>query len=250
MSVDLAPSGLVCDPCTDTRWEALAAAEGRLFHSPAWLRVLRDGLGLTPQAALVGEGGRAGGGRARGGLAWVEIRDLRGRRVRCLPFSDFGGPIGDLHPEDLVRLGADVWPRIDQASMRVLVRCPEAGSTTKSAGALGLSLTGKLAWHWTDVRHPDGDGVTTTGPSEWEETSADPMWTALSAKARQNIRRARRSGVEITVDGSSASLHRFRLLHQRLRRDKYRLLSQPAPFFDAIHQHFAPRPVGCGVGLV
>ncbi|MDH3299490.1 MAG: GNAT family N-acetyltransferase [Acidimicrobiia bacterium] len=237
------PTTVVCNPCTDERWSDLVESAGHLFQSGPWLRVLRDAYGLSPKAVLV----------EAGGIAWVDVDDLRGRRRRSLPFSDFAGPVGSTEPRAMASVLASVWDQSTPISLRIPVERPDdrPGPDDDLASWLGLAEQGLQAWHWTDVRRPDSlasisvAGPCATGdvdaaPTAWEETEADPMWTALSPKARQNIRRARRSGVEVGLAADQPALTEFRLLHQRLRRRKYGLLAQPQTFFDALHTHFGP----------
>ncbi len=222
LKVKVEPALEACDPCRDDRWRQLTDTHGHLFHSPSWLGSLRDAYGLEPKAMLVGEGG----------LAWVDVQDMRGRRVRSLPFSDFGGPVGPVETGNLISTISGSWNRETPVGMRLIVgrpayRRPDVEVLIERAG---LSASGSLAWHWTDLVGQNGYG---DGGED-----VDPMWKALSSNARQNIRKARRSGVVVSVDDSPESLATFRLLHQRLRRGKYRLLSQPQAFFDALGHHF------------
>ena len=48
---------MVVDPCNDPGWAELALAQGSVFHSAAWLRVLRDGYRLRPRAVMTDGGG-------------------------------------------------------------------------------------------------------------------------------------------------------------------------------------------------
>ncbi len=135
--------------------------------------------------------------------------------------------------EDLVAPLNQLWADEVAAGMRVVVSHPghdiDGYELEELAGRLRMGVSVDQTWHWTDLRGSD-------------PAAEDPLWSALSAKARQNIRRARRSGVTVTVETTRASLAEFELLHRRLRREKYRLLSQPERFFDALHHHFHP---GC-----
>ncbi len=229
---------VLCDPCSDTGWERLSAARGHLFHSPSWLRALRDAYGHDPRALMTPDGG----------IAWVGVNDLRGSRLACLPFSDFGGPTGGGDVEALVPALQRHWTGEVPTSVRIVDGHPDYQIDRATIDLLAdrLDMVGRVhhVWHWTDLLSP---GVTSpvvpdrgSDATVWEETAEDPLWSALAAQARQNVRRARRSGVRVEVDGRRASLAVFEELHRSLRRRKYRLLAQPASFFDALHRHFAP----------
>lgn len=213
------------DPCTDPDWADLAKRYGRLFHSPEWLRVIRDGYRLQPRAVIAGDSG----------LAWVDFNDIRGRRSVSLPFSDFGGPIGTdpiaSLSEMVEALSSGQRPRRTARTVRVLepdtAIDTSAGTSTGPANEAGglLRPAAELAWHWADLRPHD--------PTE------DGLWAALASGARQNVRRSRKSGVTVDVRSDLDAVKTYYRLHHGLRKTKYRLLCQPWSFFDAVHRHFA-----------
>ncbi len=234
-----APTGAtrICDPCLDDIWAELADRSGSLFHSTAWLRVLRDGYGLRPQALVTTDHDIAD--PVAGGLAWVEVADARGRRLVSLPFSDFAGPIGPIGPEGLIPLV----PERTSAPVPLATRMRLATAGGPDRGAvdpddceryrIGLNLAeaGRLAWHWTELPP--------AGP-ELGATDGDELWSQLASGARQNIRRSRRSGVRVEVRSDLEALDEYHRLHLGLRKTKYRMLAQPWSFFTAMHQHFGP----------
>ena len=80
------------DPRTDERWlELVRRTGGSLFHSPPWATALSDTYGWAPRARIVLDAG----GRAIAGIPWCVVGDREVARVVALPFSDFGGPLGD-----------------------------------------------------------------------------------------------------------------------------------------------------------
>lgn len=236
MTTVAGPAAVTCDPCVDGDWRQLSIARGHLFHSAPWLRVLRDAYGHRPRALL----------SPGGGIAWVDVDDLRGSRIRCLPFSDFGGPVPGSDMAALVDPLGRIWNADEPVAMRIVTGHPDQAvdraAIARFASSLGLDKRPSHAWHWTDLQGPAGvEGRPSTEQTGEETLDDDPLWIRLSPKARQNIRRARRSGVHVNIDHSRASLAVFERLHRRLRRKKYRLLSQPTTFFDALHHHFGPR---------
>lgn len=231
-------AGRLCDPSTDPGWADLADRQGSLFHAAPWMRVLADAYGLRPRALVVGERGPAG--RVVGGLAWAEVADPRGHRLVSLPFSDLAGPIGELEALDGILPGALAPPGHLPLTMRVRLATdggPARGAVSDAEAArlrsrCDLGEVGRLAWHWTRLEPLPADADI--------GTPSDPQWTALAGGARQNIRRSDRSGIRLEVRNDIRGLDEYHRLHRRLRRTKYRLLSQPRSFFLALHRHFGP----------
>lgn len=227
----------MCDPCRDEAWAELADRSGTLFHSPAWLRVLRDAYRLRPRALLWAEDGSTNPDGC--GMAWVEVAGARGRRVVSLPFSDFAGPLGRAGPQgpmppvtEWAPPGATLTTRLRLGT----VDGPNCGAVDvddyrRYRAALDLAETGRLAWHWAELPPPDTGG---------EGSDDDRLWSQLASGARQNVRRSQRSGVHVEVRSDLDALDEYHRLHQGLRKAKYRLLAQPRSFYVSLHRHFGP----------
>ena len=194
---------------TDPRWAELVAAQPTdVFNSPAWARVLEDAYGFEVRAKVVLDGDD----RPVAGMAYVDVEDLRGRRIVSLPFSDFCDPIV---ADD--RAWESLSASITALGAPVTVRCLR-GDITPDAG---WSETATYAWHRVDARR-----------------EADEIWASLHPSARRAIRKAEASGVEVVAAASPADLRAFFDLHLRVRKHKYGLLAQPYRFFQAIWDHF------------
>ncbi|MEH1927957.1 phytanoyl-CoA dioxygenase family protein [Nostoc sp.] len=89
--LETSPLLLECiDPCQDPRWLSLLEhPSATLFHSPAWLRVLRDTYGFKIQAYVVTDGANL----PLSGLPFCEVKDLIEPRLVCLPFTDACDPL-------------------------------------------------------------------------------------------------------------------------------------------------------------
>jgi CelD/BcsL family acetyltransferase involved in cellulose biosynthesis len=203
---------LPVDPRTDPRWAALARGPGgQLFTSPAWISAVCAGYGLEPSACVVEDRS----GRPTGGLAWVDVDDLRGRRRLALPFSDRADPI-------LVDPGS--WAAVSSAACRgdlpVTVRCLD---TSPAARDPRFTVTGEAAWHRTSL-----------------DRSLDELHGSFRSQTRRNIATAERAGVEVVLGDEQEAVAEFHRLHVRLRKRKYRLLAQPLDFFDQVWKAFAP----------
>lgn len=213
-STNGAPPGNVSvaciDPVTDPRWLALVEARGGgLFHSPPWLRVLSDAYGFAVRAYLA----TGPAGEPRGGLAFCEILDALGPRLASLPFSDSCDPLLD-SPGTWRALFA----RLLTHGVPLYLRCLD----DRIAAADDRLGTAKRArWHTLSL-----------------EATPEALWDRLAEPTQRAIRRAERAGVVVRPLEGHQGLRGFIQLHVALRKQKYRLLAQPAVFFEAIARRF------------
>jgi CelD/BcsL family acetyltransferase involved in cellulose biosynthesis len=206
-SPDAAP---VILPATDPGLRAALADHPRqsLFSAPPWIETLALTYGFPIRAVATAE---AGGVAA---LLFAEIDDLRGERLVSLPFSDYCDP--------LVQEPA-TWQRL--ATPLLATGRPWRLRTLRSdlpAGDPRLVRTGGGLWHGLALNRAEAE-----------------LWAGLGGSARRNVRHAQRCGVTVRAGTSREDVHRFRALHTHLRKTKYRLLPQPAAFFDHLHERFA-----------
>lgn len=199
----------------DARSDALRAtlAEhrlGSLFSSPPWIEALARSYGLEISASAC-----LRRGRIENAILFSHVRDLRGDRVVCLPFSDYCDPMVETW---------DDWDELVQPLFAleapVRLRClrnqlPESDC------------------RFTRVKHAMWHGVDLSRAEE-------EIWAGLSGSARQNIRRAERSGVVVREGRDLEDVRLFHRMHAHLRKTKYRMLAQPAAFFEALFERFAP----------
>lgn len=205
-------SALAVDPRDDPRWLELARGPGgSLFTSPPWIAAVCDTYGFEPTARITVDSA----GRPTGGLAWIDVDDLRGRRRLTLPFSDRADPI--------VR-DATAWPELAAEALAgdlpVAIRALD-GSV--AAGDARLAVTGCAAWHETPLQR-----------------SPDDLFAAFRSQTRRNIATAERSGVQVVLSADEDAVVEYHRLHVELRKRKYRLLAQPLDFFTRIRKAFAP----------
>lgn len=193
------------DPVVDDGWRVLVSRCGSMFHSPEWLAVLTDTYGWSPEAAMVID--RTGTPVA--GISWFTVSDPGGERVVALPFSDFGGPIGPGHDDELLGV-------LERAGLPVRCRI------VTEPGAPTIRPVARTArWHGISV-------------------DPDPTvnWARLSPSTRRAVRKARREGVEVVARSDAAFVGQFRRLHTGVRSRKYRLLPQPRAFFAHLRRRF------------
>ena len=207
-----APRVRAVDPRTDPDWLELSrGSTGSLFTSPPWISAVCDTYGFGPTArVLVGTDERP-----MAGLAWVDVRDLRGDRRLALPFCDRAEPIvGD----------QDEWTAVASDALAgdlpFTLRCLDA---SPAAADPRLTRTGEAAWHRTPL---------TPGP--------DLLHAAFRPQTRRNIAKADRSGVRVELRADAEAVEVLHSLHVGLRKRKYRLLAQPRDLFSRIWKAFAP----------
>ena len=137
-----------------------------LFSSPEWIEILCRTYGIDIQASLLQNQSVCAA------LLFSYIRDVRGDRIVCLPFSDYCDPL-----VDDVRLWNDVVEPLVPLEVPVRLRCLQNRLPAQDPRFV-LSRTAK--WHGTDLMRAE-----------------DELWAGISPQARQNIRHALRSGVVV-----------------------------------------------------
>jgi hypothetical protein len=200
------------DPRTDPLWTTLASGPGgSLFTSPPWIEAVCDTYGFRPTARVAVDGS----GRPVGGVAWVDVADLRGQRRLALPFSDRADPIV---PD------AETWQHVSSGllagDLPVTLRCLEG---SPAAGDPRFAVLGEAAWHTTDLDRP-----------------LDDLRAALRPQTRRNIATAERAGVQVVLRDDRDAMTGYHRLHVGLRKRKYRLLAQPLDLFERIRKAFVP----------
>lgn len=204
------------DPTSDDRWRVLVAERrSDVFHSPAWMRVLRQTYGFDVTAHLL----LGHDGNADAGFAFVAVDDLVGRRTVSLPFSDFCDPLVD----DLTQ-----WTAL-------------TAGLARDRHPLSVKV---LFDEWAE----QDDALVEQGRSMWHRVATtvepDAMWRRLDSGARRAIRKSRAAGVEVRPAESVDDVRTFFDLHLRVRKAKYGLLAQPWRFFEALWEQFLARGEG------
>jgi len=210
------------DPIGDPAWEAFTRTHpSGLFHTPAWLRAMRDTYGMSMRALCVPDGSNGG---FRSALAFGFIDDLLGPRIRVLPFSDYCDP-----PVE----SAEDWDRLIDG---ILERHPEAPIVVRPLWNdiprrdPRFESVKEAAWH----------GIDLSGGSE-------AVWARASDSFRRGVRKARREGVEVRR-APREDLRRFFEIHLNVRKRKYSLLAQPCSFFENLWFSFVERGYGFILG--
>jgi len=206
----------VVDPCAEAAWdeEALSHADGTVFHSSAWARVLARTYGHRAQYCRFSNGGKL--------IALVPLMELRsplsGSRGVSLPFTDFCKPL--------------MWAQCDGARLAENL----------------AALARERKWKYFEIR---GAGVAPAGatPSvafyahSVKLGATENLFTSLDPAVRRAVRKAEKSGIEATIAGSRAAMLDFYRLHVRTRR-RHGLPPQPISFFVNIQEQVFEKGLG------
>lgn len=207
-----------CIEAPGSEWDRFVEAhpEGRLGHASAWARIFADAYRLEPCFLAA----RGADGELAGVLPLVVFRSRPGGRpaLISLPFLDSAGVLAAV-PE----AGAALQVRATQLLTERHYGCLELREV-RSAGTGG---------------GPDQsmDRVNLALPLKATEES---QWTALSAKVRNQCRKAEREGLSLRTGEVEGLRRGFLLPYQVNMRD---IGSPPhsAAFFAAVARHFGER---------
>jgi CelD/BcsL family acetyltransferase involved in cellulose biosynthesis len=183
---------------------------GSLFSSPPWI----EAVGRTYDFEILASA-HTTGGRIDAALPFSHVRDIRGSRVICLPFSDYCDPL-----VDDAGIWADLIAPVLALNAPISLRCLR---NTIPVQDTRFKLRARALWHAVDLTRPE-----------------DELWAGLTGSARQNVRKAQRGGVVVRAGSSLEDVRLFHRMHCHLRKLKYRLLGQPWAFFENLYELFAP----------
>lgn len=216
----------------DQTWDVFVRAQAGWthFHLLAWRRVLEDVFGLECVSLVA----RDAAGRVEGVLPLVRLRSLLfGHYLVSMPFVNYGGPLGT---PDAVRALVDVAAdraRVDEADLLEL----------RSRSPLPVDLPVSHRKVTVVLELPRGD--------------VEPLWQALGAKVRSQVKRPQREGVEVRFGADEVTP--FYAVFARHMRDLGTPVL-PRRFFTALVDTFPAdvrvgcaylggRPIACGLGF-
>ncbi len=205
------------DPLTDSSWDSQVRVQPdhSVFHLSVWARVLTETYLHRPTYLKIWVEGAV--------AALVPLMEVRspitGRRGVSLPFADFCGPLW-------------IEPRQRERVYQAL-----------------LGLAAERKWQHLELR---GGGVPAAGVACLRTYSAHELdltsgishvASQFPASTRRSIRRADRSGLNISISHDSAAMLRFYQLHCHTRR-RHGLPPQPFAFFQSICRHLIEHGLG------
>lgn len=199
----------VVDPCEDLSWERLVTtAPSTLFHSPQWMRLIRDTYDYYFKAMVIE--GRTG---PVAGVPYAVINEFGSQRRISLPFSDFCGVLSQ-NPSDATALTEEMISTDTPWTLKTLT-----GTLPRVAQAPSKTVAYK--WHGIAI-------------------DKDPacMLAERGKSVRRAVRRAERDGVSVVQADSKEQLRAWFLVHLRLRKLKHGVLVQPYEFFERLWDTF------------
>lgn len=194
------------DPCNDPQWKQLASSHrfASVFHSPAWLQVIRDTYGFEVKAALSLDSE----GQPIAGLPYSELNDSLGRRCIIFPFSDYCDPLVS-NAAEWVEVTSQL--NLDEFTKVRTLNNPLPMDDDR------FDLIWKAKWHGLEIG-----------------ADLEDLKVAIDGSARRGINKSFREGVRVSLITSVSDLRSFFHLHLQIRKGKYRLLAQPYAFFENI----------------
>src|SRR3984957_11100430 len=197
------------DPIADPRWAQLIERDPRasVFHSPGWLKALRDTYDFEPVALTTS----APSELLANGVVFCEVKSwFTGNRLVSLPFSDHCEPLlraGEDPGEFATVAGGDQWRYVE---LRPVGAAPGIG-----AGRSGFREAEKFWLHRLDL----------------SATAEEIFHHFHNDCVRRKIRKAEKEHVVYEEGNSPALLQSFYELLLRTRR-RHRLPPQPKSWFQ------------------
>ncbi len=205
----------IVDPTTDGRWDKFVTGQesNTIFHTSAWAKVIKETYGyLSRYYTIENEDGQM---RAAIPFYFIQSK-LTGRRLVCLPFSDYCWPLGK-----------------DEADITSLLNT--AKNEVKTGAASYLEVRGWQNGVPKAQFNMAGYDYYTRYLLELE-----PDLKALSERFHLSVRRcihqAEKRDVTVRLTSSEEDMERFYSLHVATRK-KLGVFPQPRAFFESIFRH-------------
>jgi lipid II:glycine glycyltransferase (peptidoglycan interpeptide bridge formation enzyme) len=223
LSLDMLPSFVrdmtekisIIDPTKDSRWDEFVAGQdgGTIYHTSAWAKVIKAAYGYKPHYYVL----ENEAGQIIAAIPFYLVRSiLTGKRLVCLPFSDFCHPLG----ED----ASHITPLLDSAKKEINTRTAsylEIKGWQHGIPPAQLSLV---------ARHFHTSYILDLSPD------TETLLKGFHDSIRRGIRQAEKRGVTARISQSKEDLERFYELNVATRK-KLGVLPQPHTFFEAIFHH-------------
>jgi len=212
-------NAILMNPLVDRKWDDAISthSDATIFHSSAWARVLVDTYGHRPCYVQISLNG--------GLLALVPMMEVQSVLTRsrgiCLPFSDYCAPLTfssfghELVTQKLQQIAHErCWSYFELRSHSIV-----PVNTAASESYYG---------HFLDLR---------IGP--------EALISNFSSSVQRAVRKAQRSGLNVSIQSSPDAMAQFYELHVRTRR-RHGVPPQPRSFFINIQRHL----ISAGLGFI
>jgi len=216
------PSVQVIDPRLSPAWDEFVAqqAEGSVFHSTAWARVLLETYRYQPRYYVLTDAS----GDILAGVPLLLVKSrLTGRRLVGLPFSDLCPP--------LVRDGCDPSPLLES------IRGDAQGDHLSYVEMRGPSPLPLRWWGFQETSCFTRHVIPL-------DKSLEELQAAFQSSARRGMKKAEREGVSVHSATGPEDMRRFYCLYVTTRR-KHGVVPAPYRFFEEIQAHLLAAGSGC-----
>ena len=213
-------SASLMNPLLDKEWDDAVSAhpDATIFHSTAWARVLVDTYGHRPCYVQISLNG--------GLLALVPMMEVRSVLTRsrgiCLPFSDYCAPL------TLSSFGHE---RVTQKLQQIAHERCWSYFELRSHSIVPVNTPASESYygHFLDLR---------IGP--------EALISNFASSVKRAVRKAQRSGLNVSIQSSPEAMAQFYQLHVRTRR-RHGVPPQPRSFFINIQRPLINNP---GFGFI
>ena len=212
-------SASLMNPLLDKEWDDAVSAhpDATIFHSTAWARVLVDTYGHRPCYVQISLNG--------GLLALVPMMEVRSVLTRsrgiCLPFSDYCAPL------TFSSFGHE---RVTQKLQQIAHERCWSYFELRSHSIVPVNTPASESYygHFLDLR---------IGP--------EALISNFASSVKRAVRKAQRSGLNVSIQSSPDAMAQFYELHVRTRR-RHGVPPQPRSFFINIQRHL----ISSGFGFI
>jgi lipid II:glycine glycyltransferase (peptidoglycan interpeptide bridge formation enzyme) len=211
----------IIDPITDSRWDKFVDSQkySTVFHTSAWARVIKEAYGYSPRYYVL-----ENEDQLKAAIPFYLIRSfLTGKRLVCLPFSDYCWPLGEGE--------ADIALLLESAEERV-----ETGEASY------LEVRG-----WQNGTKPAQSNLVARNYHIDYMLDLEIGLEKLNARfhdsVRRGIRQAEKRGVTVRFTSSEEDMRNFYRLHVTTRK-KLGVLPQPYAFFNSLFRQIISQNLG------
>ena len=183
-----------------------------LFTSQTWLSIVQETYDFPFIVVTDASSGSC--------LPIALVDDQAGRRMICVPFSDYAAPA------------------VDSATVRQLLD-RAADSFSEYRQTISGTSTDRNDWEaqgWVREREAVGHRLIVTSEKE--------MWDRLSQGFRNQVRQGVRRNVTVERVTELDAVDRFYALHAIVRNGKFSSIPQPRAFFHKVHEHTIAKGAG------
>lgn len=212
----------IIDPTSDSRWDEFIANQeySTIFHTAAWARVIKEAYGYSPRYYVL-EDEKS---EITAAIPFYLVKSiLTGKRLVCLPFSDYCYPLGKEN-HDISLLLNSAKKEVDTEAVSYMET--RGWSNGAAPADPDLKKHDHYILHLINL-----------------EPNIDVVEQRLQERVKKSIRQGRKRGMTVRITSSEDDLNQFYRLHIATRK-KLGVLTQPKSFFKAVYRHIISQRLG------